>query len=81
MYQTEHDELFASIRQATPINDGVWMARSTLLAIMARLAAYTGQTLTWEQVLGSQQRLGPESYAFGPLPVGPLAVPGRSAFT
>ena len=81
MYQTEHDELFASIRQATPINDGVWMARSTLLAIMARLAAYTGQTLTWEQVLSSQQRLGPESYAFGSLPVGPLAVPGRSAFT
>ena len=80
MYQQEHDELFASIRKGQPINDGVWMAHSTLLAIMARMAAYTGQAITWEQALASQQRLGPETYAFGPLAVGPLPVPGKTAF-
>jgi predicted dehydrogenase len=46
MYQTEHDELFASIRSGKPINNGDYMARSTLLAIMGRMAAYTGQLIT-----------------------------------
>ncbi|MBM3986146.1 MAG: Gfo/Idh/MocA family oxidoreductase, partial [Planctomycetes bacterium] len=81
MYQQEHDELFASIRRGEPINDGTWMARSTMLAIMARMAAYTGQTLTWEQALASTQRLGPETYAFGALPAATaVAVPGKTAF-
>jgi predicted dehydrogenase len=31
MYQTEHNELFASIRSGKPINDGEWMAHSTPL--------------------------------------------------
>src|SRR5262249_7723807 len=34
IYQTEHDELFASIRRGEPVNDGDYMAKSTLLAIM-----------------------------------------------
>ena len=80
MYQQEHDELFASIRRGAPINDGIWMARSTLLAIMARLAAYSGAVITWEQALASQERLGPERYEFGPLAVAPLAVPGKTRF-
>ena len=43
LYQTEHDELFASIRNGKPINNGEYMAKSTLLAIMGRMAAYTGR--------------------------------------
>ncbi len=43
MYQVEHNELFASIRSGKPINDGDRMAKSTLLGIMGRNAAYTGQ--------------------------------------
>lgn len=78
MYQVEHDELFASIRQGEPINDGVWMTHSTLMAIMARTAAYTGQTVTWEQALNSQERLGPETYEFGPIEVPPVPVPGKT---
>jgi len=60
MYQTEHDELFASIRAAAPINDGFRMARTTLMAIMGRMAAYTGKEVTWEQALHSQQTLVPD---------------------
>jgi myo-inositol 2-dehydrogenase / D-chiro-inositol 1-dehydrogenase len=60
MYQTEHDELFASIRSGKPINDGQWMAHSTLMAIMGRMAAYTGQEITWEQAMTSQQKLVPD---------------------
>ncbi len=59
MYQTEHDTLFASIRSGKPFNDGVRMANSTMLAIMGRMVAYTGQTLTWEEALNSQETLGP----------------------
>ena len=32
MYQTEHDELFASIRNANPFNDGEKSAHSTMVA-------------------------------------------------
>jgi hypothetical protein len=59
MYQAEHDELFASIRKGEPINDGIWMTHSTLMAILGRMAAYTGQVITWEQALNSQQDLMP----------------------
>ncbi len=77
MYQNEHDQFFASIRAGKPINDGTRMAHTTLMAIMGRMAAYTGQEITWEQALGSQQRLVPEELSWDtkldPLP---LAVPG-----
>lgn len=57
MYQVEHNELFESIRRGQPINDGQWMAQSTLIALMGRMAAYTGQSVTWEQALNSKMNL------------------------
>jgi hypothetical protein len=54
MYQREHDVLFAAIRKGQPVNDGKRMATSTMLAIMGRMAAYTGQQITWDQALNSQ---------------------------
>lgn len=80
MYQTELDELFAAIRAGTERNDGVWMARSTMLAIMARMAAYTGESLTWEQALQSKESYELERYALGDLALGPVALPGRTKF-
>lgn len=61
MYQTEHDELFASIRNGKPMNDGEWMAKSTMLAIWARMAGYTGQTISWDQAMNSNETLGPKT--------------------
>lgn len=92
MYQVEHDEMFDGIRRGEPINDGVWMAHSTLLAIMGRMAAYTGQEITWEQALNSREDLGKwvtfQEEAEGhptltwdqPLRVPPVAMPGQTAF-
>lgn len=80
VYQSEHDDLFASIRKGEPINHGSYMAKSTLLAILGRMATYTGQTLTWQQALDSQERLGPEQYAWGPLATPPIAVPGVTGY-
>jgi predicted dehydrogenase len=77
MYQVEHDELFASVRNGKPINDGDWMAHSTMMAIMGRMAAYTGQEITWEEACNSQERLVPETLDWNmKLPVAPMAVPG-----
>ncbi len=77
MYQREHDRLFASIRQNQPINDGKRLATSTLLAIMGRMAAYTGQQVTWEQALNSQEKLVPDVIDWnGKLEVPPRAMPG-----
>ncbi len=77
MYQREHDVLFASLRKNKPVNDGKRMATSTLLALMGRMAAYTGQEVTWDQALNSQERLVPERIDMSAsLPVGPRAQPG-----
>ncbi|MBY0460715.1 MAG: Gfo/Idh/MocA family oxidoreductase [Gemmataceae bacterium] len=62
MYQVEHDELFAGIRSGKLINDGESAAHSTLLAIMAREAAYTGARITWKNLLASKQNLAPAQY-------------------
>ena len=78
MYQVEHNELFASIRKGEPINDGDRMSTSTMTALMGRMAAYTGQEITWEQALNSEERLVPENLTWDmPLPIRPMAVPGQ----
>ncbi len=77
MYQTEHDEFLASIRAGQPINDGTRMAHTTLMALMGRMAAYTGKEITWDQALNSQQSLVPEKLDWNmKLDQPPLAVPG-----
>ncbi|MDA1014829.1 MAG: Gfo/Idh/MocA family oxidoreductase [Planctomycetota bacterium] len=60
MYQTEHDEFFASIRSGKHINDGDRMANSTLMGIMGRIAGYTGDEISWEQALNSQDSIVPQ---------------------
>ena len=77
MYQAEHDALFASIRQGKPINNGQRLATSTLLAIMGRMAAYTGQQVTWEEALNSQESLFPARLEWKMShPVAPMPRPG-----
>jgi predicted dehydrogenase len=79
MYQNEHDALFASIRNGKPLNDGVRMAHSTLLAIMGRMAAYSGQEITWEQALNAQDNLAPANPTWAtPIVVPPVAMPGQT---
>jgi predicted dehydrogenase len=68
-YQREHDALFRSIREGKPINNGDYMVKSTMMAIMGRLAGYTGKTVSWEQAWNSKEDLRPAKYEFGDLPV------------
>jgi predicted dehydrogenase len=81
MYQAEHDDLFASVRNGRPINNGEYMARSTLLAVMGRMAAYTGQEVTWDMALSSTEDLSPSRYDWdGTPPPDRIAVPGVTKF-
>jgi predicted dehydrogenase len=80
MYQNEHNELIASIRAGKPINNGDYMCKSTLMAIMGRMATYTGQEITWEKAMNSKEDLTPPKYEFGSLPVPPVAKPGVTKF-
>ena len=68
-HQIEHDDFFAALRAGEMINNGHYMANSTMVAILARMGAYTGQTLTWEQGMNSQLDLSPSSYDFDGVPV------------
>lgn len=77
MYQNEHNALFAAIRNGEPINNGEYMCGSTLMALMGKLAAYTGKTLTRDQVLNSTLSLAPETLAWGGAPEPRIAVPGE----
>ena len=58
-YQVEHDELFKSIRSNGVIGDAENGAKSTLSAIMGRMATYSGKTVTWEEALNSNHQLMP----------------------
>ncbi|MFZ0594023.1 MAG: Gfo/Idh/MocA family oxidoreductase [Bryobacteraceae bacterium] len=81
MYQREHDVLFASIRKGQPVNDGKRMATSTLLAMMGRMAAYTGQQITWDQAMNSQEKRFPDHLDWnGSMAVLPRAEPGITKF-
>lgn len=49
-YQIEHDRLFAAIRSGNPLNNGDYMADSTMIGIMGQISCYTGKEVAWEQI-------------------------------
>jgi hypothetical protein len=82
MYQTEHDEFFASLREGKPLNFAEKLAHSTMVAIMGRMSAYTGQTITWEDAINSKEDLRPkEKLEWNmKLETPPVPIPGRTKF-
>jgi hypothetical protein len=88
MHDEEHVALFQAIRSGKPLNNGRYMVISTMLAVMARLAAYTGQSITWEQAMNSKLSLAPAAYTWDAAPPTlpdasggyPIATPGVTRF-
>lgn len=79
-YEQEHVHLVESIRLNKKINQAEDLAYSTLIAIQGRESAYTGKPVTWDEIMASNLRYGPETYEFGPLPFykeGEAPVPGQ----
>ena len=60
MCQIKHDELFASISDGQPINNGDRMYNATMMTLMGRMAGYTGKLVAWDQALNSKQDLFPK---------------------
>ncbi|MCC7333792.1 MAG: hypothetical protein IT422_01770 [Pirellulaceae bacterium] len=58
----------------------VGSAAVTLLAIMGRMATYTGQQITWDMAWNSQEDLSPPRYEWGELATPTVAVPGVAKF-
>ena len=87
-FDLEHVALFGAIRSGKPINNGQYMARSSLLALMSTWCTHTGQEITWQEALDSKMQVNPAGYALDgdpptkPGPDGnyPIAVPGVTKF-
>ncbi|MDQ3653312.1 MAG: Gfo/Idh/MocA family oxidoreductase [Acidobacteriota bacterium] len=78
-YVLEHTNLISSVRAGKPINELKSVAETTLTAIMGRMSAYTGKTVTWEQALNSQEVLMPTKLDWSSnMPVPAVAVPGKT---
>lgn len=60
-YQVEHDRLFAAIRSGQPLNNGDYLARSTMIAVMGQLSCYTGREVTWDEVWQSDFHYPPRA--------------------
>ena len=50
------------------------------MALLGRQAAYTGQKITWKQMLESKESLVPSEFAWAEHAVPPVPVPGRTKF-
>lgn len=85
-YQLEHDAFFENIRTGKLRIDAEYAAYSTLMGVMGRMATYTGQVITWEQALNSQEVLVPDNITWGTEPPVkpdvdgwyPVAIPGTT---
>jgi len=77
MYQVCHNEWFAAVRAGKELNAGEYMANSTMLGLLAREAAHTGQRITWDQMWAANQDIAPDNLKLSDkLPVPPVPVPG-----
>jgi len=85
-YQTEHDVLFANIREGKVTNDAERAAKTTMTAILGRMATYSGQLITFDDALQRGKNLMPDTYSWDTLPKVlpddegryPVAVPGQT---
>ena len=59
-YDQEHVDLVTAIRTGIQIVEAEETAKSNLTAIMGRESAYTGKQVTWDEIMGSDLKLGPE---------------------
>ena len=89
MYVQEHYELYTSIQNGNPINDGDRMTRTTMAAILGFMACRNGQEVLWDEVVKANAVYGPAEADISltmepPLKpdahgLYPLHVPGKSA--
>lgn len=79
-YKQEHKDLIDSIRAGKPIVELRQMADSSMVAVLGRMAAYTGQRVTWDfATKESKLDLFPENLTWeSSLPKPQHAIPGKT---
>ncbi|MGB7325752.1 MAG: Gfo/Idh/MocA family oxidoreductase [Rubripirellula sp.] len=79
-YQQEHKDLIDAVRANKPIVELKETANSSLTAVLGRVAAYTGQDVTWDFITNkSTLSLFPEDFDInGPRPESTFAIPGKT---
>ena len=63
-YQVEHDVLFAKLRAGEHHNEGEYGAKSTMTAILGRMATYCGKKVRWDDAINSEIALVPSAYTW-----------------
>jgi len=53
-YVQEHVDLIRGVMEEKPLNEARQVAESTMVAIMGRISAYTGQLVRWSDVMKNQ---------------------------
>jgi predicted dehydrogenase len=88
-YQTEHDELFAAIAKGEyKFANAEYGAKSTMTAILGRMATYSGQVVEWEKAITSGISIMPKVFDWNAMPPTvpdedgryPIAVPGKTKY-
>ena len=64
-YVQEHIDLVTCIRQDIAVNEAEQTAISNMVAIMGRVSAYTGKEVTFDEMMNSEMKLGPETFIMG----------------
>jgi predicted dehydrogenase len=79
-YVQEHIDWVTCIRQNIPVNEAEQTAISNMTAIMGRVSSYTGKEVTWDEMMNSDMKLGPETYIMGSVGIvgtAKVAIPGE----
>lgn len=71
-YQLEWDHLIQAIREDRPYNEVERGVKASLVTSMGRMAAHTGQVITYEQILNSDHEFAPGLDKLGPDSPAPL---------
>jgi len=83
-HQQEWFDLIAAIDKGEVPNEAEYGAKSTMTAILGRMATYSGQTIKWDDAINSTIDLAPAKYSWDTLPgpkagadgLYPCAIPG-----
>lgn len=88
-FQNEHDELFAAIANGQhKFNNAEYGAKSTLTAVMGRMATYSGQVIDADKTLASNIDIMPKELSWTANPPTlpdadgfyPIAMPGKTKY-
>jgi len=68
-YDQTHINLVTAIRTGNYLNEAQNVSESVMTAVMGRVSAYTGREISWDDMMNSAMKLGPDSLEMGPVDI------------